>query len=485
MKKTVYLATVGMMVCAGFISCERPADAASPADPQAQTLKEAFAGSFLIGASLNESHFDSNNPEMEDLISSQFNTITPENVMKWETIHPELNRYDFTAADRLVAYGEKHGMFIVGHTLVWHNQLPPWVFEDNGKQVSREVLIGRMQSHIHTIVGRYKGRIKGWDVLNEALSEDGSLRKSPWLEIIGEDYIRLAFQFAHEADPEVALYYNDYSLENEPKRNGAIRLVQSLKAAGVKIDGVGLQGHVQLDWPSPQQLDETLTAIGQLGVRTMITELDIDILPGPDRSGSAEITLKHAANPALNPYKDGLPEAVQQALAKRYADLFSVYLKHRGTLERVTFWGVTDGNSWLNDWPVPGRSSHPLLFDRQGRAKPALKAVINTAIATGRQEVTATSATQGAKIPSPFSPKPKGMLLKAAAPVLQVSTSNTEPKQVPATPVRSKPNFVIFLADDLAWHDVACFGGPTDPRKSHCATSKPSPTIFTTAWTRR
>lgn len=444
--RALFITTVCLFAYAGLVSCEPSGDKNSAAPSQPATLKEAFSGNFLMGACLNESHFAATQPAMEGLVSSQFNTITPENVMKWDAIHPELNRYNFDHADRCVEFGEKHNMFIVGHTLVWHNQLPPWVCKENGKQVSREVLIERMRSHIHTVVGRYKGRIKGWDVVNEALAEDGSLRRSPWLQIIGEDYIRMAFEFAHEADPDVKLYYNDFSLENAPKRNGAIRLVKSLQAAGVKIDGVGIQGHVQLGWPSLKQLDETLEAIGQLGVKTMITELDIDVLPGLERSGNAEITLKQANNPALDPYKAGLPDSMQQTLAKRYKDLFSVYIKHRRTLDRVTFWGVTDGNSWLNQWPVQGRSSHPLLFDRQGVAKPAFQAVI---------EVAQTSrSTAMSETPDPAK--------KHISSIVAV-----KPSEVSAPPAKSKPNIVIFIADDLAWHDVACFGGPTDARTPH------------------
>jgi endo-1,4-beta-xylanase len=235
-----------------------------------------------------------------------------------------------------------------------------------------------MRTHIHTVVGRYKGRINGWDVVNEALNEDGSLRKSSWLKIIGPDYIQKAFEFAHEADPSAELYYNDYSIENERKRRGAVKLIKRLQAAGVKITGIGIQGHVKLDWPTLEQLDDTLRAFGKLGVQTMITELDVDLLPGREGSGSAEISLRQASNPALNPYTQGLPAEMQRTLAARYADLFSVYRKPSSTLSRVTFWGVTDDDSWLNNWPIAGRTSHPLLFDREGNPKPAFQFVIES-----------------------------------------------------------------------------------------------------------
>jgi len=268
-------------------------------------------------------------------------------------------------------------MFIIGHTLVWHSQVPQWVFEDeNHNPVGRKVLLKRMRDHIRNVVGRYKGRINGWDVVNEALNEDGTLRQSPWMKIIGYDYIEKAFRYAHEADPQAQLYYNDYSLENEAKRKGALELVSKLKAKGVPITGVGLQDHVQMDWPTADQIDATITAFGKLGVKVMITELDVDVLPEATPSRTADVSLNVASDPKLNPYPNGLPEPVQQELSKRYADLFGTYGKHCGLVSRVTFWGVTDKESWKNNWPVKGRTNYPLLFNRDAQPKPAFGAVI-------------------------------------------------------------------------------------------------------------
>jgi endo-1,4-beta-xylanase len=271
-------------------------------------------------------------------------------------------------------------MFIVGHCLVWHNQVPDWVFrDDKGNFVDRATLLKRMHDHISTIVGRYKGRIQSWDVVNEALNEDGTLRQSPWLKIIGEDYIAKAFQYAHEADPQAQLTYNDYSLENEPKRNGALALIAKLKAQGVPVTSVGLQGHDSLTWPSVEDQDATISDFAKLGVKVVISELDVDVLPSVTHQQTAEVSLKVQQEPKLNPYANGLPQSVQQELAQRYADLFRVYLKHRDVVTRVTFWGVTDGDSWRNDWPVKGRTSYPLLFDRSGQPKPAFQAAIRVA----------------------------------------------------------------------------------------------------------
>ncbi len=344
-----------------------------PAQP---SLKDVFKQDFMIGVALNPNQFSERDARGVPIIINHFNSITPENVLKWALVHPQPNAYSFDAADAYVAFGEKHHMFIVGHTLVWHNQTPAWVFQDEkGNQLDRQSLLKRMRDHIHTVVGRYKGRIKGWDVVNEALNEDGTLRQTPWMKIIGEDYLVKAFQFAREADPNAQLYYNDYSLENEPKRKGAIELITKLKASGVTVYAVGLQGHDKLDWPTVEQQDATITAFEHLGIKVNITELDIDVLPRAVRSQGAEVTLKAENNDQLNPYASGLPAVVQQALAQRYADLFRVFVKHREAIDRVTFWGVTDGDSWLNNWPVRGRTSYPLLFDRAGQPKPAFYSV--------------------------------------------------------------------------------------------------------------
>ena len=371
---------VVMAACSTARPSTSPAPAPAAGNYSVTTLKDAFAGSFRIGAALNQAQFTGQDQRGAAIVKAQFNTITSENVLKWQLVHPKAGRYDFAAPDKYVEFGERNGMFIVGHTLVWHQQTPRWVFEDAaGAPASRDTLLARLRDHINTVVGRYRGRVKGWDVVNEAVDEDGTLRKTPWLTIIGEDYLVKAFQFAHEADPNAELYYNDYSVENAPKRNGVIALIRKLQAAGVRVAAVGLQGHNKMGWPTAAQQDSTIAAIAALGVKVNITELDIDVLPAATRSQGAEVT--SSADPAagLNPYAAGLPDSLQQALARRYADLFRVYLKHRDVISRVTFWGVTDGDSWLNGWPVRGRTSYPLLFDRAGQPKPAFDAVIRAA----------------------------------------------------------------------------------------------------------
>jgi endo-1,4-beta-xylanase len=338
-------------------------------------LKDAYKNDFLIGVAINQKQFTGEDTNGASLIKAQFNSISPENVLKWESIQPRPGNdgYNFEPGDRYVEFGEQNGMYIIGHTLIWHSQTPKWVFlaDDGTNQCDRETLLKRMHDHIQTVVGRYKGRIKCWDVVNEALQDNGTLRKSPWERIIGDDYIEKAFQYAHEADPDAILRYNDYSLENEPKRKGALALIKKLEAEGIPVSAVGLQDHVKLDWPSVEQEDATISDFARLGVKVMITELDVDLLGRSQSADVAEIQKQVMSNN----YTNGLPDSVQQALAKRYADLFSVFLKHRQDIALVTFWGVSDGDSWLNR----GRLNYPLLFGRDHQPKPAFEAVIQAA----------------------------------------------------------------------------------------------------------
>jgi len=344
------------------------------------SLKEVFADAFLMGTALNHAQIYNEDTEGVALTKYHFNAITAENVMKWELIHPEPGIYDFEAADRFVEFGEENDMFIVGHTLVWHSQTPGWVFEDDaGNPLDREALLERMRDHIHTVVGRYKGRVQGWDVVNEALNEDGTYRESPWYRIIGEDYIVKAFEYAREADPNAELYYNDYSLEDPEKLEGAVRLVQYLQENNAPITGIGTQGHYLMDWPSIEEVEKTITDLAALGIDVMVTEMDIDVLPAAFDYQGADIAMRADLADELNPYPDGLPDYMQEELADRYREIFEVFLNHHEVITRVTFWGVTDGNSWKNNWPVRGRTNYPLLFDREWQPKPAFFSVVELA----------------------------------------------------------------------------------------------------------
>lgn len=252
--------------------------------------------------------------------------------------------------------------------------------DKEGNSVSKEVLTQRMKDHIHKVVGRYKGRIHSWDVVNEAIEDDGSYRNSKFYQILGEDFIKLAFEFAHEVDPEAELYYNDYSMSNPGKRAGVVRMVEKLQNEGITVNGIGMQGHIGLNHPDIQEFEKSLEAYGKLG-KVMITELDLSVLPSPWGDAGAEISDNYEYEDKMNPFPDGLPDDVEQQFTNRYVEFFELFLKHQDKIERVALWGVNDGNSWKNNWPVRGRTDYPLLFDRDNNAKPVVKQLIELASA--------------------------------------------------------------------------------------------------------
>lgn len=341
------------------------------------TLKDAYKGGFLVGVAMDYGQIYGRPEQDVKLIREQFDAISPENVLKWAPVNPKPGVYRFGPADRYVQFGIRNHMFILGHNLVWHKQVPKWVFENSdGKPVSRDTLLMRMKKHIDKLVGRYKGRINAWDVLNEGVNEDGSLRNDKWMKIIGPDYIAKAFEYAHEADPKAQLYYNDFNLTNPAKRAGVIRLVNKLKKEGVPIDGIGMQGHWHLHSPTIKQIETSIDDYAKLGVKVMITELDISVLPNPPHPDNPPPSIRHSKNPKYNPYVNGLPDSVKQELADRYAALFKLFLKHRDVISRVTFWGLNNKESWKNNWPIIGRTDYPLLFNRENQPTEAFYKVI-------------------------------------------------------------------------------------------------------------
>ena len=346
----------------------------SPSQP---TLKDVLGKYFLVGAAVDRNLPAGEDPQAETLVKAQFNQVVAENCMKGELIHPEVNRYDWTDADRLVDWSQRNGMTLIGHCLVWHSQPPKWMFTDEtGKNVSRETLIGRMYSHIMTVVTRYRGKIKGWDVVNEAFEDDGSYRKTPYYNIIGPEYLALAFQFAHEADPDAELYYNDYSMSKPGKREAVCQLVRQLKTKGIRIDAVGMQSHNGYNSPDYSDYEKSIEAFAAEGVKVMLTELDMNMLPNPKDFNGAEISQNFKLMEQYNPYVKGLDKKAQKLFNQRYLDLFRIVERHKDVISRVTFWGVNDGHTWLNDWPVKGRTNYPMLFDRDYQAKPVVKDIL-------------------------------------------------------------------------------------------------------------
>ena len=341
-------------------------------------IKDVFKDDFRIGTAISTASLVNNNQQLLAFIAREFNAITPENCMKWQPINPKDQQWDWAAADRFVAYGEAHQMYIVGHNLVWHSQVPAEIFKDeNNNPVSKEKLTARMQQHIATLVGRYQGRINAWDVVNEAVEDDGSWRKSPWYNTLGENFIAQAFHMAHAADPNAHLIYNDYNTETPAKRDFIVKMVKDFKKQGVPIQGVGMQEHLSLNDPKLEEIEKTILALADAGVRVHITELDIDVLPSVWNLPTAEVSTRFEYRPERDPYIAGLPKDIEEKLSKRYEDIFKIYVKHHDKIERVTTWGTADNESWLNDFPIKGRTNYPLLFDRQLMPKPAYYRLIN------------------------------------------------------------------------------------------------------------
>lgn len=339
-------------------------------------LKDVYKDDFLIGTAIAGPRLQESNADFLNLVSREFNSITMENHMKWLLIQPQKDKWNWSAADRFVSFGQTHNMNLVGHVLVWHSQVPAWVFkDDSGRAIRARDLKERMENHISTLVGRYKGRIHTWDVVNEAVDEGKGWRKSPWFKILGPKFMEYAFHAAHAADNNAHLIYNDYNMHNPRKRKFVVRNLEQMKKRGVPIHGIGMQGHVGLSFPDINEFEKSIEAYAAAGMRVHITEMDMDILPVAWDHIGAEISTTFAYSDKLDPYADGLPEKVTKQLTDRYVEFFKLFLKHRDKIDRVTFWGVSDRDSWKNDFPVKGRTNYPLLFDRQMRAKDCYYAI--------------------------------------------------------------------------------------------------------------
>nr|AOE06280.1 endo-1,4-beta-xylanase, glycoside hydrolase family GH10 [uncultured bacterium] len=370
LKKPLFVVFLCGLIC--LIGCANRT--VSDSKPKLSLAKH-FNGLFYLGAAVNENTILGMDSKSKKIINTQFNTITPENSLKWMFIQPEPNKFNFKAADKYVKMGLKNDMYIVGHALVWHSQLADFMQNiDNPKLMQQH-----FENHIQTLVSRFKGKIDAWDVVNEAFEEDGTLRQSVFYNNLGEAYIEKAFKLAHKMDPEANLIYNDYNVYKPEKRAGILNMVKQFIANGTKINGVGVQAHWDLKSPSLEVIEEIILDIHAAGVSVSFTELDISVLPSPWEMVGAEVSQnfsKFEGDPAMDPYPNGLPEAVQDQLAKRYQDIFNLFVKHSDKIERVTFWGVMDKHSWLNDWPIKGRTNYPLLFDRKYKPKTAYKRLL-------------------------------------------------------------------------------------------------------------
>lgn len=366
-----------IVAVAGFMT------ASALAGDNQSSLREAAGKRFLIGTAVMSHQLD--DPKLAALVARDFNCLTGENEFKPENLEPRKGEFNFGPADKIVAFAEQHDMKVVGHTLCWHQQTGKWMFQGaDGKPLGREEALANLKNHIDNVAKHFHGKVIGWDVVNEAISDGGKdyLRDTPARRAIGDDYIAKAFEFAHAADPDAQLYYNDYANENPEKREKTIRLIRELKSKGLRIDAVGLQCHFMMKYPgAPKVLDQAIKAYAAEGVKVMITELDLDMLPR-NQTGADTSAREQGGQ---NPYEKGLTAEAAKAQTDYYRRVFDVVLKHPGVVTRVTFWGTHDGASWLNNWPTHGRTNHPLLFDRDLKPKPPYDAIVRVLNASPHQ----------------------------------------------------------------------------------------------------
>lgn len=362
---------------------------------QAQGLAQAYRDYWRTGISVNQWEIDSGSAkpgvggvtgfsgrdQMRNfpIILQHYNWLEAENCMKMEVVHPSEYVYDFTDADKFVDKALASGANVVGHCLIWHSQCPKWFFYDNeGKKVTPDVLRKRIKEHIFTVVSHFKGRVKAWDVVNEAFNDDGTLRQSMFYEILGEDFIPLAFQYAHEADPSMELYYNDYSMNKEKKVRGIINFFKPLMAKGLTVTAIGFQGHMILgDTDYVSQYAKNIDLVkSELGLPTQFTELDLSVLPNPFGFSGANISDNFEYSEKMDPYKKGLPQDVQTRVDDFWLSFYKMLLERKENVLRVGYWCFNDANSWRNDFPMRGRTDYATFFNRDNTQKPTIQKLI-------------------------------------------------------------------------------------------------------------
>lgn len=367
--------TLSLLLLAGSLSVNAAQD---------QALKNTFADSFKMGVAVNQDIVTGKNAAAQSIIAKQFNTVTLENAMKAEVIYPQQGKVDFSGADAFIDFAKQNNMFTVAHTLVWHNQTPDWFFTNSKNEPNTPAeQLEQMRKHIELVAGRYKNKVDAWDVVNEVIADDGSYRPTVWVNRVGDGdtMVKAAFKYAQQYSPSTELYYNDFNAWRPEKRDGIIRMIKMLQKEGIRIDGIGIQAHWGLNFPEMQYIEQAIDAYAALGIKVMITELDIDVLP---LTKEGQITGTDMMKPQfqleefetyLDPYKNGLPSDVEAQLNARYKALFELFYAKRDKIDRVTFWGLHDGMSWKNDYPIPNRTNYPLLWDRNLNSKPVIKTI--------------------------------------------------------------------------------------------------------------
>jgi endo-1,4-beta-xylanase len=329
-------------------------------DEDKRGLKDYYKSYFPIGVAVSGRSLTGKEAQF---IVKHFNSITPENSMKMGPIHPQQNTYNWAESDAIVAFAQKNKLKVRGHNLCWHEQTPKWLFKNSdGSEVSKDTLLNRLRDHIHTVVKRYKGKIYAWDVVNEAIDDNPAnvLRESEWYKITGEEFIAKAFEYAHEADPDAQLFYNEYNAERPEKRDRIYRLLKKLKEQGVPVHAVGLQGHWSLYEPSKTELQEAIQKFASLGLKVQVTELDVSVYPW-------EKERRKLREGEQQPYT----REMEEKQSAKYAEMFAVMRQEKNAITGVTFWNVSDRYSWLDTYPVAGRKNYPLLFDQEYKPKKA------------------------------------------------------------------------------------------------------------------
>lgn len=363
-------------------SALRSADGQCCLNPAGNTLWEAYRDYWYTGVSVNQWEVRGEQAADWSIITKNFNWVVAENCMKSEVIHPQEGVYDFTLADQFVDKAKASGLKVMGHCLIWHSQCAPWFhYDEKGNLVSADVLKKRMREHIYTVVSHFKGRIDAWDVVNEAFEDDGSPRKSLFYQILGTDYIPLAFQYAHEADPSIQLFYNDFSMNKLTKVKGVTDFFRPLIQQGLPVTAIGMQGHIILednvDDRVIKEYEHSIETIAALGVPTFFSELDLSVLPNPYGFSGANVSDIFAYRPEMDPYKNGLTKEKESEIEQFWVSFYKMLIGHHKDILRVNFWCLNDGNSWRNDFPIPGRTDYATLFDRQNQQKPFVQALIN------------------------------------------------------------------------------------------------------------
>ena len=331
-------------------------------------FKDTYKGYFTVGVALNQRNVSDENQKA--LVLKEFNSVTAENDMKPGEIHPKEGVWNWEKADKIANFCRQNGIKMRGHCLCWHSQFADWMFSDSkGKPVKKEVFYERLREHIHTVVNRYKDIVYAWDVVNEAMADDGRgwpgrevspYRQSTAFRLCGDEFIAKAFIFAREADPNATLIYNDYSCVDPGKRERIYNMVKKMKDAGVPIDGIGMQGHYNIYFPDEDQLDLTITKFKELVKHIHITELDLRM---NNESGGQLMFSRGEAKPQ--------PAYMATLQNDQYARLFKIFRKHKDVIDNVTFWNLSDRDSWL------GVNNHPLPFDENFRPKQSYYVIKN------------------------------------------------------------------------------------------------------------